>query len=309
MGGAGGGAIAHYSILGRRQRSILWLLQVAEGCVSMFCVKRKCFKSIYLFQTSRFCRVGFCSTEILKMYLYSDKENMPKPIIDTDEVEENIFDTHCHIDFILHRRLKGRLQQRPQTFSQLVRQHPGLNHQKLEGFITNFCYPPTWPKQSPPYLLSSVWLNDDLSVHYTVGCHPHFAGLLLVEGEIERLERLLVEGRARGCVAVGECGLDRSRGNKVDMATQVIAFKMQVRLAMKLNLPLVLHIREAEEMGRRVLRECGLPRDWPVHRHCWNDSWRRCRDWLEEYPGSAVGLTGLVTWRSGVIDNLSCKPR
>ena len=114
---------------------------------------------------------------------------------------------------------------------------------------------------------------------------------------MERLEKLLVKGRARGCVAVGECGLDRSGNNKVDMATQVMAFKMQVMLAMKLQLPLVLHIREAEEEGRQVLRDCGLPRDWPVHRHCWNDSWKRCQEWLEEFPGSVVGLTGLITLR------------
>ena len=217
-------------------------------------------------------------------------------LIDTDEVDKNIFDSHCHVDFILHRRLKGR---NIVTYSQLVRKYPGLHHEKLEGFITNFCYPPTWPTSSPPSLLRFVWLYDDLSVHYTVGCHPHFADLLLMEGEMERLERLLEEGRARGCVAVGECGLDRSRGNRVDMATQVCAFKMQVLLAMKLNLPLVLHIREAEEEGRQVLRECGLPRDWPVHRHCWNDSWEKCSNWLEEFPGSVVGLTGLVTLRSG----------
>ena len=124
--------------------------------------------------------------------------------------------------------------------------------------------------------------------------------LLLREGEMERLERLLVERRARGCVAVGECGLDRSRGNRVDTATQVAAFKMQVLLAVKLNLPLVLHIRRAEEEGKQVLRECGLPRDWPVHRHCWNDTWERCSDWLEEFPGSVVGPWASRGWsRSG----------
>ena len=37
---------------------------------------------------------------------------------------------------------------------------------------------------------------------------------------------------------------------------------------MKLSLPLVLHLREAEEDGLALLREVGLPGDWPVHRHC-----------------------------------------
>lgn len=215
-------------------------------------------------------------------------------LVDDDEVEAIIFDSHCHIDFILQRRLKG---QGIANYGQLVDKNPGLHHKKLEGFVSNFCYPPTWPSSAPPPLLSS---SGGLSVYYTVGCHPHFADLLLIEGGIKKLEKLLVKGRARGCVAVGECGLDRSGNNRVDMSTQVMAFKIQVRMAMKLGLPLVLHIREAEMEGRQVLRDCGLPRDWPVHRHCWNDSWERCREWLDEYRGSVVGLTGLITFRLGI---------
>ena len=46
----------------------------------------------------------------------------------------------------------------------------------------------------------------------------------------------------------------------------------QVLLAIKLQLPLVLHIRDAEEDGIRVLEAAGLPEDWPVHRHCFTGS-------------------------------------
>jgi Tat protein secretion system quality control protein TatD with DNase activity len=35
---------------------------------------------------------------------------------------------------------------------------------------------------------------------------------------------------------------------------------------MKLKLPLVLHIREAEDEALRVLDEVNLPHDWPIHR-------------------------------------------
>ena len=78
--------------------------------------------------------------------------------------------------------------------------------------------------------------------------------------------RLLLEGKGRGCVAVGECGMDRSSGCRVPLEVQSQAFRLQVELAMKLQLPLVLHIREAEQAGLAVLKEVGLPRDWPVHR-------------------------------------------
>ena len=208
----------------------------------------------------------------------------------------NIFDSHCHIDFILDRRLRY---SSLRTYNSLVDRYPAMHHDKLEGFITNYCDPSTWPPigTAPPRMLSSAWVSQGLSVHYTVGCHPHFASQLLRDGAMEALEKLLLEGRGKGCVAVGECGLDCSRKNGVELEVQIKAFKLQVQLAMKVKLPLVLHIRDAEEEGISVLRECGLPRDWPVHRHCWNDRWDMCQDWLDLFPGSVVGITGLVTYR------------
>ena len=106
-----------------------------------------------------------------------------------------------------------------------------------------------------------------MTICYTIGCHPHFAPSLLKAGALQLLERLLLEGKGRGCVAVGECGMDRSSGCRVSVEVQAQAFRLQVKLAMKLNLPLVLHIREAEELGLSILKEVGLPADWPIHRY------------------------------------------
>ena len=46
---------------------------------------------------------------------------------------------------------------------------------------------------------------------------------------------------------------------------------------MKLHLPLVLHVRDealdagvAEEDCYRILEESGVPRNFPMHRHCFN---------------------------------------
>ena len=53
-----------------------------------------------------------------------------------------------------------------------------------------------------------------------------------------------------GFVAIGECGLDLSQNNKLSLTVQKKAFSEQVSLALRLELPLVLHIREAEREGR-----------------------------------------------------------
>lgn len=69
----------------------------------------------------------------------------------------------------------------------------------------------------------------------------------------------------------------------------------QVELALRLQLPLVLHIRDAEEEGLEVLRAAGLPPYWPVHRHCFTGDGPAAAAWLTLYPGSRLGVTAAVT--------------
>ena len=60
---------------------------------------------------------------------------------------------------------------------------------------------------------------------------------------------------------------------------QATAFRAQIELALHYNLPLVLHVRDqdksldggqAEDDCYRILAECNVPRDFPIHRHCFN---------------------------------------
>ena len=31
-------------------------------------------------------------------------------------------------------------------------------------------------------------------------------------------------------------------------------------------------------------------------RHCWNDTWEVCQEWLDRFPGRVIGLTALITY-------------
>ena len=103
-------------------------------------------------------------------------------------------------------------------------------------------------------------------VFLAIGCHPKFADRL-GSLQLQKLE-LLAREKKGGFVAIGECGLDLSQNNKVSLNVQKRAFSDQVSLALRLNLPLVLHIRKAEKEGRQLLQELGVPPSWPMHRHC-----------------------------------------
>ena len=139
----------------------------------------------------------------------------------------------------------------------------------------NFHNPSGWLGGAGPALRQAA---AEERVWVAVGCHPHFAAQFGPQ-TLREMEAAMKEVWG-SVVAVGECGLDFSGRNMVPEEQQVAVFRAQVRLARRLRLPLVLHIRDAEQEGRRVLREEGLPREWPVHRHCFTGEAVEGSRWL-----------------------------
>ena len=80
--------------------------------------------------------------------------------------------------------------------------------------------------------------------------HPGGASLLL-----SQLENVALAAKAQGtAVAFGEIGLDYDRLYLTDKETQLKYFELQLDLAVKLQLPLFLHMRAASEDFERLLK-------------------------------------------------------
>ena len=107
-----------------------------------------------------------------------------------------------------------------------------------------------------------AYSGDYPEVFATVGVHPHEA-TAVDAGLIKQLKELT---RRPKVVAVGETGLDyyRMRSPK---AAQIEAFKRQIDLAAEVDLPLVIHCREAYDDLTAVLAETRPPR---VVLHCYS---------------------------------------
>jgi len=133
-------------------------------------------------------------------------------------------------------------------------------------------------------------LEEEPGAHAIYGCHPHFSEELDVAAQLA-LERLL---KRPNVVGLGEFGLDFSSKNNVPEYIQRRAFLVQMAMAMRLGLPVCLHIRDATVEGFEVLEEAGVPPDYPMHVHCFTDSWEVCQTWLEKYPACVIGLTPLI---------------
>jgi TatD DNase family protein len=126
------------------------------------------------------------------------------------------------------------------------------------------------------------------AVRAAVGVHPEHAGEVDAAA-IDALERLVPD---RAVVAIGEIGLDYVRGLAAKTA-QIDAFRTQVRLARRLDLPVVVHDREAHDDVERILREEGASK---VVLHCFSgppEMAVRCAA-----AGWMVSLAGPVTFKN-----------
>lgn len=77
-------------------------------------------------------------------------------------------------------------------------------------------------------------------IYFTAGCHPDDAGNVN-DSVLQEIKSLALTEK---CLAIGEIGLDYHYLN-FDKQTQINAFEKQLRLAITLNKPVVIHSRDA----------------------------------------------------------------
>ena len=97
----------------------------------------------------------------------------------------------------------------------------------------------------------AVQLSEEFDqIYAVVGFHPHDAKDLN-EKSLKKIEELTNHPKA---VAIGEIGLDYYR-NLSSREDQIRAFREQIELAKNLNLPIVVHSREAHDQTLEILKD------------------------------------------------------
>ncbi|TNN65657.1 putative deoxyribonuclease TATDN2 [Liparis tanakae] len=123
------------------------------------------------------------------------------------------------------------------------------------------------------------------------GCHPHFAKDYSSVQEHD----IMMSMRHPKAVAFGEIGLDYSHKNSTDHSKQKKVFERQLRLAVAMQKPLVIHCRDADDDLMEIMKQC-VPRDYKIHRHCFTNSYPVIEPFLTEFPNLYVGFTALITY-------------
>ena len=123
----------------------------------------------------------------------------------------------------------------------------------------------------------------------SAGVHPHDAASFSAATDLPELRGLC----ERGAIAVGECGLDYHYDHS-PRAAQIAAFAAQLELAGELEMPVIVHTREAEEDTRAMVVEAGSAGVRGVL-HCYTGSHSLAEAALA--AGWYISFSGIVTFR------------
>ena len=135
-------------------------------------------------------------------------------------------------------------------------------------------------------------------VSFAVGLHPLDKNLNTVGWNPEigdRIKSLAISDRR--IVAIGETGLDFFKSDR--KTDQIAAFKSQLRTARSLNLPVIIHSREASIFTREVLQEINAEApDQPIRgvMHCWAGNPEETQ-WFVDL-GMYISFSGVVTFKN-----------
>ncbi|MDO8433986.1 MAG: TatD family hydrolase [Candidatus Binatus sp.] len=128
------------------------------------------------------------------------------------------------------------------------------------------------------------------NVYAAVGVHPHDAK----DCTRERIAALRELASSKTIVAIGESGLDFHYMHSPAEA-QEASLRRHLELAAELELPIVIHCRDAEARIVEIVREVGMPRRGGVI-HCFTGDTNAARDFVA--LGFHISFSGILTFKN-----------
>ncbi|MCJ7443649.1 MAG: TatD family hydrolase [Methanotrichaceae archaeon] len=151
-----------------------------------------------------------------------------------NELGEGVIDSHCHLDFKHFNKDRNAVIERANDAGIIVMINSGVD------FATN--------------LKSLALAHDHDFIHATVGLSPNILEGLSKEDIQTVLEQ--IKENADQIVGIGEAGLDYYRcRDKASRDRQNQVFQQVIELTRSLDLPLVIHSREAEQQALEIVKD------------------------------------------------------
>ena len=184
-----------------------------------------------------------------------------------------LIDTHCHL-----------------TFNDLAGDIGAVIERSIDVGVTSWITVGT-DKEHNQKGVALAERFDNMAA--TVGIHPHYADKVTAE-DIAQLKDLAQNDKV---VAVGETGLDFHYEPEKKPYQQKL-FEAHLNIAADLNLPVVIHCREAFDDTMDMLKQFGRPGLKAVF-HCFSGSTEQAKIVLDR--GYCISFTGVVTFKNARI--------
>lgn len=131
------------------------------------------------------------------------------------------------------------------------------------------------------------------NVFFSLGLHPH--GAERWNDVRATLEKFFVGDKPPSkCVAIGETGLDYYYENSAK-EPQKACFTDQLALARRVNLPLVIHCRDAYEDLFEIIKRDGIPKAGGIM-HCFTGTAEVARQAVDH--GLMISFSGILTFKN-----------
>lgn len=146
----------------------------------------------------------------------------------------------------------------------------------------------------------AVKLAEEYSFIYAaVGCHPHDSKYM--NEETMNIFRELSKNKK--VIAIGEIGLDYYYDNS-DRETQKKWFREQIKLANELDMPYIVHDRDAHEDLFRIMKEEAKSNTRGIL-HCYSGSVEMAKEFIK--LGFYISLAGPVTFKKAKTPKMVAK--
>lgn len=139
----------------------------------------------------------------------------------------------------------------------------------------------------------SIAERHEGTVYPCLGLHP-----TSIDGSWEKEMEKLYENTSRKILAIGEIGMD-CYWSRDFIKEQEDAFRLQLELADKLSLPVIIHSRESTELIIRILKDCRHLNLQGVF-HAYSGSTETFRE-LQKLGNWYIGIGGVLTYKKASI--------
>lgn len=133
--------------------------------------------------------------------------------------------------------------------------------------------------------------NQNERIYAAVGVHPHDAKNMN-EDTIKELKKLT---KNKKVVAIGEIGLDYYYDNS-PRDEQRKWFKRQIELAKEVNLPIIIHDRDAHGETFDILKQYDVGKSIGCVMHCYASSLEMAREYIK--MGVHISIAGPITFKN-----------